>query len=951
MAGPRTVETPHYFDRFHSGLFTNRNPLYTPKQIVGMSVIPEVDVLIDGLNTEITPQQTLARRPGFPNFSSATFGSSEWPLAFYSCRLQGVLYNIVDTQVGVYTFDSGTLTLLYTKTTTARSSFQQIGDTLYWSDGLVNLKWDGTLLSKGGTFTGNGVATPTAAPTVNNLNFHDVSGHVQYPHAWSPNYAYAGPSSGVNTFWFIDPNGNVQFSFQNVNGTAASSNNAPKWATTVGTRTTDGSMSWQCAGPVGTWAASTGSPTFAYTTYNSQNLPTITAGPKTPTFPFDRTDASGTLAWTNGSFTGNLRTAAAHNSTGTSNIIGFKGMGFALPGGAVITGIKADVTRVGYYENSATCSVVDLNVQLYKAGVLGGTNKAATGSWPSFHALPNGSTQTYGGSADLWGAAWGPADINNAGFGIGLSATVKSLSNADSQAHLINVKITVYYQVSAISNAFVSSVILDSNGNLQRVSTLGTTGGSAPTWSAQIGGTTNDNTMVWECMGSGNQLASLIGWDYAYSFHTKSGHTSTLGPQLVLVAPIIGPNIPLQGVGSDNTEVDTIDLYRNYDGGSLLFYDASENNVNSSTAWSHTDVALDTDLNSQRIGPIADANDPPTVGISLLAFHLGRVWGAQANNLFFTAGPDCTNGDPNQAWPPANVFQFPETITAIAPMDQGLLVFTASRLWIVLGGPQTLTFYVRPLMRNFGVLSPMCVVQDAETVYCYTSTRQLMSLSFSSKDEVGLPIADRLRASFDPSVSCLAVHRSGEDQGLFISDGSANVFRMSLNGGAWCPVAQPVGGINVIASIETTAGVYTLLGGRPTVSGKILGRSTTSFLDGTSSTYSGYATFGSMILAPPGQPPRLVKNYVLEYTVGGTDLTLSVLPNEISGSFTNIPFTCNDPWMLNGSTGSATIKMRRHDWLGVQTSLTNQVMHMQLKVTLPTENFKNELLGMSLSVQ
>lgn len=949
MAASRQVEAPTFFDRFYSGLNTNRNPLYTPKRIVGLSVVPQNDVLIDGLNMEITPQQTLARRPGYPTFCSQTFGSSEWPLGFYSCRLSGQLFNFVDTQVAVYTISGNTLTNIYTKTTTAPSRFQQIGDFLYWSDGTVNVKYGvvGISTTKGFAVTNNGVATPPNAPTVANLNFHDVSGHNQYPHAWSPNYAYAGPSSGVNTFWFEDQNGNVQFAFLTNNGIGSSANNAPKWGTAFGSASVDGSMTWYCAGSIGTWQASKGSDVYSYSIYDAQALPTLQAHSNGPSYPYDLTDASGVFSWTTDSlYDGKLRSAAAHNNSGNTNIIKFSGFNFNLPAGAVITGIFVNLLRVGYYENSATDSVVDYTVQLMKGGSLVGSNKALSGKWPSWHITHTAIWQGYGSSSDLWGTTWGPADINASNFGFALACTVASHSDSDSQPKLDGLTIDVYYQVSSISNAYFSSIILDSNGNLQRVKTLGTTGASQPTWATTVGSTTTDNTMTWECLGSGNVLAALVGWDYAQAFHTTSNHVSTTSPQLSLVAPIVGPNIPLTGFGSDDPSVDQVQIYRNYDGGSLLFYDASEPNVSSTTAWNHIDTAQDTDLDVQQIGPIADANDPPPAGMTLLAFFQGRNWGANGNNLQFTAGPDCTNGDPNQAWPPANVFQFPETINALIPTASGLLVYGISRLWIVLGGPQTLSFYVQPLMKNFGVLRPECVVEDGNTVYCYTTNRQLKSFSFTDYEEVGHAIADKIRTTFDPSLSCLEVHRNGEDEGLFISDGSANVYRMSILGGFWCPVAQPVGGIGLLKSIETSAGTYTLLAGSNVGSDVILGRSITSFVDRASSTYSGYSTFGSMVMSAPGQQPVSIGNFILESTTAGTAFGLSVLPNEISGSFTAIPFTTNDPPNL---PASSTIRMRRHDWNAVQSMLPNWIKHMQVQVTMPSENAKNELLGLAIN--
>jgi len=50
----------------------------------------------------------------------------------------------------------------------------------------------------------------------------------------------------------------------------------------------------------------------------------------------------------------------------------------------------------------------------------------------------------------------------------------------------------------AASNAYVvGNLIADSNGNIQRCTTAGTSGGAHPTWSTTIGTTTTDNTAVW----------------------------------------------------------------------------------------------------------------------------------------------------------------------------------------------------------------------------------------------------------------------------------------------------------------------------------------------------------------------------------------------------------------------------------------------------------------------
>lgn len=81
---------------------------------------------------------------------------------------------------------------------------------------------------------------------------------------------------------------------------------------------------------------------------------------------------------------------------------------FAIPSTATINGISLSITR-----HAATLNdVSDTTVQLVKAGVATGSNKASATKWPTSDAVA-----TYGSSADLWGTTWTPTDINNANFG------------------------------------------------------------------------------------------------------------------------------------------------------------------------------------------------------------------------------------------------------------------------------------------------------------------------------------------------------------------------------------------------------------------------------------------------------------------------------------------------------------------------------------------------------
>ena len=55
-----------HIDRFIRGLVTNRAAISVPMRVGGLGgVVKFYDALIDGSNVEITPNNTLARRPGF----------------------------------------------------------------------------------------------------------------------------------------------------------------------------------------------------------------------------------------------------------------------------------------------------------------------------------------------------------------------------------------------------------------------------------------------------------------------------------------------------------------------------------------------------------------------------------------------------------------------------------------------------------------------------------------------------------------------------------------------------------------------------------------------------------------------------------------------------------------------------------------------------------------------
>jgi hypothetical protein len=364
--------------------------------------------------------------------------------------------------------------------------------------------------------------------------------------------------------------------------------------------------------------------------------------------------------------------------------------------------------------------------------------------------------------------------------------------------------------------------------------------------------------------------------------------------------------------------------------------------VNNGGTWSFTDSTADTGLNTDLVAPLAHTNDPPPSGMSLLVAHMGRLWGASGGTLYYSGGPDITNGVGPECWPPANNFPVPGKITALASTTGGLVVFTSDDAYIVFGENSS-TFTVPQIwQQNFGVASQNCVVQDGDLIFIFTTKGQLFQ--FGGKlQEIGWNIQSTL-GSYNPANVYLALHRSGPDEGLFISDGSTNIHRWSMALECWSTVFQPVGGVGAIGSIEVSTTNWRLLMGRTAGSGYILNRNTSVFSDdGTS--YSAFAIVGSLVVAPPRQV-AIINSVLLEASATGTYPTIAVLLNEISGTFTALPNPVPDPPELKASL---TVRMMRHDFKAAQAPLPQHVRHMQVKITFATEAAQNEIYGLGLA--
>jgi hypothetical protein len=159
--------------------------------------------------------------------------------------------------------------------------------------------------------------------------------------------------------------------------------------------------------------------------------------------PTDETDPSvaandasiGTVAWTDSDSvleSDDFCAKAVFASAGITQYLKVSGFGFALPTHATITGIQVFIER----RSAVASTVCDTVVSLVKSGAIAGDNKAVADFW-----IGTDADQAYGGSSDLWGETWTAADINDADFGVVISAK----SVAISLAYIDHIGVKVYF--------------------------------------------------------------------------------------------------------------------------------------------------------------------------------------------------------------------------------------------------------------------------------------------------------------------------------------------------------------------------------------------------------------------------------------------------------------------------------------------------------------------------
>jgi hypothetical protein len=505
----------------------------------------------------------------------------------------------------------------------------------------------------------------------------------------------------------------------------------------------------------------------------------------------------------------------------------------------------------------------------------------------------------------------------------------------------------------------VGSTIIDPNGNTQEATTNpnGTSGPSGPTdWATTIGLTTPDNTETW-LMIQPIYLSASVGYQYYYAFlNSATGQPSNVSPISLPTGPLSGNQITVTGGRSSDPQVDEIAIYRNVDGGAFYYQVGIVQNPLVGN-WTFVDTVQDSNLNTSIYAPIGLLNTPPPSGALDPVFHASRLWMHSGSNLYYAAGPDnavalniILNAVSAESWPPLNVIPLDAPITRKISTPAGLLVWTVQDIWLV-SGTNLSNFNPTKQFIGHGLRSWNAMDVDGSTLYAYLSDKQDITINPSTGSmEIGFPIGDIVE-TFDPTKTYVARHVGGsQDNATFVADGSTGWYRCnpnqvgaSLSGEqspVWSPKANITNGCGAIASVETSPGVHQLLVGQ-TAPGVVLKRDITQFQDNGTG-YEWFGTIGSLILATAGQLAE-VESITTEMVAVGQTASVSVLLDEISGTFEPLPEGVNDPPQLTPS--ESVFSNRYYLSQGTEPPLCR---HLQIKLSGVPANTKDELLSLMI---
>jgi len=987
-----TSAAPLHTNEFFTGLWTHGNPL-------GPGAVPflyqrfysaaRYDRFIAGLNIEISTQLTPIRRPGSSVYNAGPFPVISRFYEFRSFTTAGEKIHIIaDCEAGTGSATASVREVTQPSTNNilwdhaaGRTSFVSDGNTLYAGDGVSTHKWVTAALSwqpnsyyNTGDFivdpNGNlQMAVGSQLGQIINIQVTASGSQWQYT-VWlaapltlrnNVRLGFNGlttvPSingqsipvqvdSPVQVHWLSSSGPAVAYSTET--GTAGTGTNnsgptPPAWQTTPGQVTGDGGtywMQWVNIGPsVQPWGGA-----------GPANAPTVTQAAAATLYP----------AWAANTWYAPLFIILDSNNnlqqlTGPAPPIktGNAAPVWATTPGAITTeggggGSNAQWTckGPGTWTASATHAVGDLIVATYTYYVTSTYFDHSVKQWiTTTTAITTTSvfTCTVAGVSGATVPAWNNGILTTTQDG---SVTWQNGGTAPGWPG---------------GNQLLSlaTTILDSLGNAQMVQNLGESGATAPTWQSAPGATTTDHQINW--LNNGPYSAANTGaWIWAYSgFNTITGEITNPSPLSQPLITSAGMHPVLQGQGLGNPPWDQLILWRTQQGGSTLLYEDQFPNPGAGATWIYTDTNADSALNQQFPAPVPglNGNDPPPQDFVPKCYYLGRIWGFENNKLLWTGGPDTVTGAGNSTMPTKNRFTLTAAGVLCWPTSVGLLVFTTSDIWAVLGqGTPNSPFYIIQFQQGIGMASQDAFAVNGSTAYAMISSHQVLSMDPGAGEvEVGFPLGNLFDDDYDPGQVYLAWHQGlSKDSALYVADGSAGWYRMAAvaapeSGNVWSPqaiIASP-GKLKAIASIETSPGNKILVLG-PSVDGNpILMRDNSTNAD-AGVNYDAYGVVSSVVLAQPGGTAGLQFVVTEEKMIAGaTPIVCKILFDEIL--FGSPDITLADFRQLRNVTPDPpnlppqkSVRTQRH-WAAQDANTVIKCRHYQQQLVWAAENFPNEL--------
>jgi len=460
---------------------------------------------------------------------------------------------------------------------------------------------------------------------------------------------------------------------------------------------------------------------------------------------------------------------------------------------------------------------------------------------------------------------------------------------------------------------------------------------------------------------------------------------TTASPVTTLSGANAGAVVSIYGNYSSDPQFDTIVIWRDADGGGFAnMFELTEipnipslagtakytiNGVNYD--WVFQDFLPDVatsqfpGLNNQISAPINHVNDPPLSTFLPMAYNFQKIWGTSGQNVLFSKGLDTPIvGNGAEAFPPTYTLPFLATVTRLVRTPVGMVTFTVDSVEIIGGGPSTSSFYSVTLSPGIGLLSYNFLDVYGGEIFFFSADNEFMVMSPSLNiANFGFPVGDQLAnlpssgvpdTTWNPSAGYVAVHQNGNDNCIFLADGSTGWYRINprqVPGGPqgpepiWSPFAVITGGAQMVQSVEYAPGLKALLVGPSAGGGSILKRSLSVFTDNGTS-YDAFFVMGGIMLAHPGQR-ALLKFIECDFSGISYRPTVSFLLNEISGSFTAFAASpVTDPPSVYGANAAATYSPNRYYFSGNNGIAVAR--HLQIKVDFGTTANGDELYDITI---